>query len=87
MNRVISDAVENIDRTGTVLGFEQAAQIEPAGYATSGWLDDNYSIRLPDIGVNLAINVLQFINIIYGRRSVINADDSLKFKALGIEKP
>ena len=63
MGGVVSDAVEHGFVVGELAALHQAFEIDPTDDATRSRRDAGDAIGVPDVGVDLAVNVFELIEI------------------------
>ena len=85
--RVISNAVKNGARAFKFALVDDSAQVDPPEDLSGARRDANDSLSLPDIGVDLTVDVFQFVQIVDRPAGLIgNMDASCLAKRFRIEK-
>src|ERR1043165_7409825 len=83
---IVSDAVQHGLFVVNVAGRQQAIQINPARNAAVLRIDRHYSVVVPDVGVDFAVDVLEFVQLFDWQIAVEYCDGLCDLKAVRVEK-
>ena len=61
---VVGDAVEHGFGIGDLAGLKQAGEIDPAQHAACRGRDAHNAVGVPDVGVDLAVNVFELVELV-----------------------
>src|SRR5947209_2718503 len=79
---IVGDAVQNIDQGATIHVWQKPGQVDPAEDGAGGGIDTDNLVRLPDIRVDLAVDVFEFIEV--GQRNAVVRDADRPYDGEGL---
>src|SRR3954452_16797374 len=83
---VPGDAVEDGFRSGAVGSRQQAGEVDPAEDFARSRRDAGDAVGVPDIGVDLAVDVLDLVDVVDGFSAVLHCQAADFLEGCGIEE-
>src|SRR5689334_3875339 len=83
---IVSDAVQHGLFVRHVAGRQQTGQVNPARNTAGLRVDRHYPVVVPDVGVDFAVDVLEFVQLFDWQIAIDYCDGFSDAKAVWIEK-